>query len=91
MGQPAGFDRVQALQRAMEVFWTREFEGAALEGMTQLIPGGAQFLNSFLSHQSSRSTDCRRVSDRGVTLRRRGLFSDIGTWFKRTTLPFSKI
>jgi hypothetical protein len=27
MGQPAGFDRAQALQRAMEVFWTHEFEG----------------------------------------------------------------
>src|SRR5262245_50969108 len=30
-GRPAGFDRSEALQQAMELFWARGYEGATLE------------------------------------------------------------
>jgi hypothetical protein len=32
-GRPAGFDRAEALQRAMELFWARGYEGATLEDL----------------------------------------------------------
>ena len=38
-GRPAGFDRAVALQRAMELFWARGYEGATLEDL-QIAMGG---------------------------------------------------
>jgi hypothetical protein len=38
-GRPAGFDRAEALQRAMELFWARGYEGATLEDL-QAVMGG---------------------------------------------------
>lgn len=33
-GRPRGFDRAQALQRIMEVFWSKGYEGAQLNDLT---------------------------------------------------------
>ena len=38
-GRPAGFDRAVALQRAMELFWARGYEGATLQDL-QIAMGG---------------------------------------------------
>ena len=33
-GRPAGFDRAEALHRAMELFWARGYEGTTLDELT---------------------------------------------------------
>jgi AcrR family transcriptional regulator len=38
-GRPAGFDRTEALQRAMELFWSRGYEGATLEDLQAAMGG----------------------------------------------------
>ena len=38
-GRPAGFDRAEALQRAMELFWARGYEGATLEDLQAAMGG----------------------------------------------------
>src|SRR5947199_232850 len=36
-GRPRSFDREQALERAMEVFWGKGFEGASLSDLTDAM------------------------------------------------------
>ena len=53
-GRPAGFDRAEALQRAMELFWARGYEGATLEEL-QAAMGGISppsFYNAFGSKEA---------------------------------------
>jgi AcrR family transcriptional regulator len=38
-GRPAGFDRSEALERAMEVFWKQGFEGTTLEDLQTAMGG----------------------------------------------------
>lgn len=38
-GRPAGFDRAEALECAMELFWARGYEGATLEDMQAAMGG----------------------------------------------------
>ena len=38
-GRPAGFDRAEALHRAMELFWARGYEGATLEDLQAAMGG----------------------------------------------------
>ncbi len=38
-GRPAGFDRAEALQRAMELFWGRGYEGATLDDLQAAMGG----------------------------------------------------
>lgn len=38
-GRPASFDRAEALQRAMEVFWAHGFEGTTLEDLQAAMGG----------------------------------------------------
>ncbi|WP_375160831.1 TetR/AcrR family transcriptional regulator [Bradyrhizobium sp. RDT46] len=53
-GRPASFDRDEALQRAMELFWARGYEGATLEDL-QTAMGGLtppSFYNAFGSKEA---------------------------------------
>src|SRR5437763_16219860 len=53
-GRPAGFDRAEALQQAMELFWARGYEGATL-GDLQAAMGGISppsFYNAFGSKEA---------------------------------------
>lgn len=53
-GRPASFDRTEALQRAMELFWSRGYEGATLEEL-QAVMGGISppsFYNAFGSKEA---------------------------------------
>jgi AcrR family transcriptional regulator len=53
-GRPATFDRCEALERAMEVFWARGYEGATLEEL-QAAMGGISppsFYNAFGSKEA---------------------------------------
>ena len=38
-GRPAGFDRTEALERAMELFWASGYEGATLEDLQAAMGG----------------------------------------------------
>jgi AcrR family transcriptional regulator len=38
-GRPAGFDRAEALQSAMQLFWARGFEGVTLEDLQRAMGG----------------------------------------------------
>lgn len=38
-GRPAGFDRAEALEHAMELFWARGYEGATLEDLQATMGG----------------------------------------------------
>src|SRR5690349_7428825 len=43
-GRPRSFDRTEALSRAMEVFWTRGYEGASMAELTGAMGIGAPSL-----------------------------------------------
>lgn len=43
-GRPRSFDRTQALSRAMEVFWTRGYEGASMAELTDAMGIGSPSL-----------------------------------------------
>lgn len=53
-GRPAGFDRAEALEHAMELFWARGYEGATLEDL-QAAMGGISppsFYHAFRSKEA---------------------------------------
>jgi AcrR family transcriptional regulator len=52
-GRPSTFDREEALQRAMELFWARGYEGTTLEDLQDAMGGISppSFYNAFVSKE----------------------------------------
>src|SRR4051812_1938969 len=72
-GRPATFDRGEALQRAMELFWARGYEGATLEDL-QVAMGGItppSFYHAFGSKEAlfRKAVDLYAATIGGPTVR----------------------